>query len=149
MYNGLKSHVGPVRKQRTNTHKMNIYENNTQKIPNLRVYSSEESESKMINADKTLLHVCSLDKSPLENFIFNACSIYKIDSKSVHISIIARKVKDVMNETKYEVLLVTDNAFIHAPRYFKLVECGENFLNNLDTMYEISCMVLLLGKRYT
>ena len=37
--------VGPVRTQITNMQKMNISDMSTQKIPNLRVYSSAESKS--------------------------------------------------------------------------------------------------------
>ena len=37
-----------------------------------------------------------------------------------------------MDKTKYEEPLVTDNSVINAPSYFKLLECGDNFLNNLD-----------------
>ena len=48
---------------------MNLSEMNTQKIPNLRVCYSNKSESKMINADKTLLYVYSMDKSESERVI--------------------------------------------------------------------------------
>ena len=41
-----------------------------------------------------------------------------------------------MNKTKDEEPLVTDNLVINAPIYFKLFECGKNFLKNIDTTYE-------------
>ena len=41
-----------------------------------------------------------------------------------------------MNETKDEEPLVTDNSVIIAPRYFKIFECGEKFLNRLDATCE-------------
>ena len=128
--------VGPVRTQMTNTQKMNIYETNTQNIPNLHVCSSEESELKRINADKTLSHVCSTDKSESRSIIVNACSTDKSKSKRVHISVNTSEVKDAMDETKYGESLVTDNSDINVPIYFKLFECGKKFLNNLDATYE-------------
>ena len=42
----INSHVGPVITKMTNTQNMNIYEMNTQKILNLHVCSSDESEKK-------------------------------------------------------------------------------------------------------
>ena len=57
----LKSRVGPVRKQMTNTQNMNIYEMNTQNIPNSHIYFFDESKPKSISADETLLHVYSTD----------------------------------------------------------------------------------------
>ena len=50
--------VGPVRTQMTNSQKMNTYEMIIQMISNLHIYSSDESESKKINGDKNLSHVC-------------------------------------------------------------------------------------------
>ena len=55
--------------------------------------------------------------------------------KNIHISANERRVKDAMNETKDEEPSVTDNLLINAPRYFKLLEWGKNFLNNLDATY--------------
>ena len=57
----LKSRVGPVRTQITNTQNMNIYEMNTQNIPNSHIYFFDESKPKSISADETLLHVYSTD----------------------------------------------------------------------------------------
>ena len=54
-----------------------------------------------------------------------------------------------MDETQYGETLVTDNPFINAPRYFKLFECGKNFMNNIDTTYERSRMETLQRKRDT
>ena len=45
-----------------------------------------------------------------------------------------------MNGTKYEEIVFTDNSIIIAPSYFKLFECGKNFLNKIDAMCEIECM---------
>ena len=44
--------IVPVRAQMTNTQRMNNSETITQKIPNSHVYSLDESEWKMINADE-------------------------------------------------------------------------------------------------
>ena len=56
--------------------------------------------------------------------------------KKFHISINMSEIKYEMDETKYEEPLVTDNLVINAPIYFKLLECGNNFLNNIDATYE-------------
>ena len=48
-----------------------------------------------------------------------------------------------MNETNDEEPSVTDNSFINAPKYFKLFECGKNFLNNLDATCERAFMATL------
>ena len=68
------SHVGHVKTIKTNTQKMNISEMNTQNIPNYYVYSSDESKSKRINADKTLLHVYSTEERESTILMVNACS---------------------------------------------------------------------------
>ena len=70
----LNSHVGPVRTITTNTRKMNISEMNTQNIPNYYVCASDESKSKRINADKTLLHVYSTEERESTILMVNACS---------------------------------------------------------------------------
>ena len=49
----LNPHVGPLKTQMTIT----------QNIPNLQVCSLDERKSKGINADKRLLHICSIDES--------------------------------------------------------------------------------------
>ena len=36
--------------------------------------------------------------------------------------------------------MVTDNSVINAPIYFKLFECGKNFMKNIDAAYEQLCM---------
>ena len=51
-----------------------------------------------------------------------------------------------MNGTKDQEPSVTDNSVINVPRYFKIFECGKNFLNNLDATYERACMATLQGK---
>ena len=51
-----------------------------------------------------------------------------------------------MNKTKYEEPLVTDNSIINEQRYFKLFECGKNFLKNIDATYERACMETLQEK---
>ena len=56
------SHIFPVRTQTTNTQKMNIYEMSMQNIPNLDLFSSDNSESKRINAEDNLLLVCSMEE---------------------------------------------------------------------------------------
>ena len=55
----LNLNFGPVRIQTTNAQKMNISETKTQNIPNFYACSSEDSELKRINVDKTLSHGCS------------------------------------------------------------------------------------------
>ena len=59
----LNSHVVPVRMQMTNTQNMNIYEMNTQKIPNSHVCYLDKNESKRINMDEKLSQVCSTEAS--------------------------------------------------------------------------------------
>ena len=59
--------VGPVRTQMTNMQKMNNYDMIMQKIPNLHVCSSDDSESKRINADnseskRVIVNTCSTDE---------------------------------------------------------------------------------------
>ena len=66
--------------------------------------------------------------------------------KKFHISINMSEIKYEMDETKYEEPLVTDNLVINAPIYFKLLECGNNFLKNIDATYEQTCMATLQGK---
>ena len=39
-----------------------------------------------------------------------------------------------------EEALVTDNKVINEPSYFNILECGKNFLNNLDATCEWACM---------
>ena len=56
------------------------------------------------------------------------------------------EVKYAMDKTKYVETLVTDNLFINAPSNFKLLECGNNFLKNIDATYEQTCMATLQGK---
>ena len=51
----------------------------------------EENESKGINMEKILSHVCSTEESA------NACSSNKSKSKSVHIIINTNEVKDAIN----------------------------------------------------
>ena len=46
------------------------------------------------------------------------------------------EVKDANNEKNYEQPFVTDNSVINAPIYFKLFECGKNFLKNIDATCE-------------
>ena len=96
----LNLYIGPVRTQMTNTQKMNIYEMNTQNIPNSHVFSLEDNKSKNFHADETLLSVFSTDKSESYRAIVNACSTDKSESKRVHRSINMSKVKDAMDETK-------------------------------------------------
>ena len=45
-----------------------------------------------------------------------------------------------MNEMRDEEPSFTDNSVINALSYFKIFECGKNFLNNLDATYEQACM---------
>ena len=70
----LSYHVGPVRKQMTNTQNMDISEMNTQKIPNLTVCSYDKRESKRIKPEKNLSRVCSTDEIESKVVIVNACS---------------------------------------------------------------------------
>ena len=51
------------------------------------------------------------------------------------ISVNTSKVKDNNDEP-----LVKDILLIKAPGYFKLYECGKEFSNNLDVIYECACM---------
>ena len=51
-----------------------------------------------------------------------------------------------MNETNYEEPSVGGNLVINAPRYLILVQCGRNFLNNLDATCEQLCMATFQGK---
>ena len=62
----FNSHVGPVRMIMTST----------QNIPNSQVYSSDESESKSINADKSLSHICYKDEiKPKELFSMHVIQV--------------------------------------------------------------------------
>ena len=125
---------------------MNVSEMNTQNIPNLHGCSLYKINSKRINVDKTLLYFCSMDKSKAKNIIVNACSTDEKKSKTIYIIVNTSKVKDAINETKNEETLVTDNSVINDPIYFKLFECGKNFMKNIDAEYEQLCMENLLGK---
>ena len=58
----------------------------------------------------------------------NACLSYERKSKSVHIGVNTSKLKYAKKETKDEDPLVTDNAVVNVPSYFKLFEYGKNFL---------------------
>ena len=131
----LNSYVDPVRTQVNNTQNMNKYDTSTQKTPDFRVFYSDESESKRINADETLSHVCSTDERESKSVIVNEYYLEKSESKSVHIRVNTSEVKDAMNETKDEEPSVTDNSVINVPIYFKIFECGKKFLNNLDATY--------------
>ena len=71
------------------------------------------SKSNRINADETLLHICSTYGRKSKSIIVNACSLDKIKSKSVHISVNMRKVKDLMGETKDKEPLVTYKSVIN------------------------------------
>ena len=73
----FNSHVEPVITQMTNTQNMNIYDMNTQKIPDLNVCYSDKSKSKGIIGDKILLQVCSTYKSKPERFNVNEISTEK------------------------------------------------------------------------
>ena len=79
--------VGSVRTQITNTQTMNNQEISTQNILNSHVCSSYKRKSKMINANESLLRVCSEDNSESKEVIVNACYSYKCKSKSIHISL--------------------------------------------------------------
>ena len=60
----------------------------------------------------------------------------KSESKSVHISVNASRVKFAKNKTKDEEPSVKDNSVINSPSYFKLFDCGKNVLSNLDATYK-------------
>ena len=100
----LNYHVGPVRTQMMNTQNMNISEMSMHKIPNFNVCSSDKSESKITNADKTLSYVCSMDECELKNVTVNACSLDESKSKSVHISVNTSEVEYEMNEKRMNKL---------------------------------------------
>ena len=109
----INSHVGPVRIQTTNTQKMNISDMNTQKIPNLHVCSSDESEPKRINLDKTVSYLCSTDKSESKSVTVNASSMDESESKRAYISVNTSEVKYTMDKKKDGENLVTDNPVIN------------------------------------
>ena len=77
-------HFDPVRMEMTGT----------QYIPISQVFSSDESKSKGIIADEDLLQVCSKDECESESVIVDKSSTQESESKSVHKSINANKVKD-------------------------------------------------------
>ena len=83
----------------TNTQKMNNSEKSTQNFPNLHVYSSDESESKIIDADENKLYAYSTEESESKSVIVNTCSLDKSKSKSVHISVNMSKVDNENNDS--------------------------------------------------
>ena len=103
----------------------------TQNIPNFRVCSLDKRQSKIINIDKSELHVFSTAVNKSKRVIVNSRSSDKSESKSVHIIINLNEVTYAKNETKDEEPSVTDNSFINAPSHFKLFECGKNLLKSL------------------
>ena len=44
--------------------------------------------------------------------------------------------------------MITNDSVINAPIYFKLFECGKNFLNRLDATFEQACMENSKDKYY-
>ena len=70
----------------------------------------------------------------------NAYNLDERESKYVHVSFNASKVKDAKNETRNEEPSHVDNSVINAPRYLKPFECGENFLNRIDSTCELACI---------
>ena len=79
----LNSHVGPVRMQMTNNQNMNKSDISKKDTLNLNVCYSDESQSKRINAGKTLSHICYTDKSKPKSVIVNAYSSDESESKGV------------------------------------------------------------------
>ena len=136
----LNSHVVPVRTQTTNTQKMNNVEISTQKTPNFRICSTEESESKRIKVYERESHICATEDRKSKRVIVYACYLDKSESKSVHKSVNTSEVKYAMNETKDGEPPVTDNSVINAPIHFKLFQCSKNFFNNIYSTYELACI---------
>ena len=113
----LSVRVGPMRTQMTNTQKMNNSEMIAKKIHSLRVYSLDERVSKRINANKSLSHVCSMDKRKSKMVFFNACYLDDSKSKSIHISVNTSEVEYSTNGAKGIETLVIDSSVINTPRY--------------------------------
>ena len=90
--------------------------------------------------DERKSHVCSTDKSESKGIIFNAGSLEKSESESVHIRVNTIKVKDAVNETKDEEPPVTDNPVINDPSYFKLFKWYKSSMKNIDATFRRACM---------
>ena len=60
---------------------------------NLHVWYLYKSESKGINTEESELHVCYMDNNKSKNYIVDACSLEKSESKSVHVSVNVSKLK--------------------------------------------------------
>ena len=81
---------------------------------------------------KTLLKVCSTDKSKSQTVIGDESSTEDRKSESVHKSINTNEEKYAIDETENKETSVTDNSVINRTICFNLFKCGKIFLNSLD-----------------
>ena len=81
---------------------------------------------------KTLLKVCSTDKSKSQTVIGDESSTEDRKSESVHKSINKNEEKYTIDETENKETSVTDNSVINRTICFNLFKCGKIFLNRLD-----------------
>ena len=117
--------------------------------PSSNVYSTDESESKLIIVHKALLHNCSTEKSNSELSIVNEILLqnYSADVDKLYSTEIEKSEYTITEQTyaEYEKYSVTKEV----PIYFNMFECGRNHLDRLDVTYERACMATPKEKYYT